>query len=48
VPIDATDGRVWDSSGQQYHQRDQGAWEAAAEWVEMVSATALLSYIVSQ
>jgi hypothetical protein len=36
VPLDVdTDGRVWDSSNQQYHQKKQGAWEAAAEWVLM-------------
>lgn len=34
VPLDA-DGRVWDSSGQQYHQKRQGAWESAAEWILM-------------
>ena len=34
VPLDA-DGRVWDSSGQQYHQKRQGAWESAAEWTLM-------------
>lgn len=34
VPLDP-DGRVWDSSGQQYHQKRQGAWESAAEWMLM-------------
>ena len=34
VPLDA-DGRVWDSANQQYHQKTQGAWEAAAEWILM-------------
>lgn len=34
VPIDR-DGRVWDSANQQYHQKKQGAWESAAEWVLM-------------
>ena len=34
VPLDA-DGRVWDSSAQQYHQKSQGAWESASEWVLM-------------
>jgi hypothetical protein len=34
VPLDS-DGRVWDSSNQQYHQKKQGAWESAAEWILM-------------
>lgn len=34
VPLDS-DGRVWDSSNQQYHQKRQGAWESAAEWILM-------------
>ena len=34
VPLDG-DGRVWDSSNQQYHQQKQGAWESAAEWTLM-------------
>eukprot|EP00041_Stephanoeca_diplocostata_P037612 m.1430121 g.1430121 ORF g.1430121 m.1430121 type:complete len:316 (-) comp25071_c0_seq5:5910-6857(-) len=34
LPIDA-DGRPWDSLGQQYHQKSQGAWEAGAEFVLM-------------
>ena len=34
VPLDS-DGRVWDSSNQQYHQKKQGAWESAAEWMLM-------------
>ena len=34
VPLDA-DGRVWDSSAQEYHQKSQGAWESASEWMLM-------------
>eukprot|EP01079_Euglenida_sp_SAG-EU17-18_P010755 gene10755-1954_t len=39
LPVDADD-RPWDSSGQQYHQRQQGAWESAAEWILMARLVA--------